>query len=86
VCKDEDFQIAAVAGLGLPDDDPKLDEAIAMSYTCFDDLKAPIIKDLTEDAGYYRDHACDFLQSKNVRLPDDKAKHCMGERKHRAKK
>jgi hypothetical protein len=86
VCKDEDFQIAIVAGFGLPDDDPKLDPAIAMAYTCFDDIKAPIIKDLTEDAGYYRDRACAWLQSKNVRLPDDKAKHCLGELKHKLKK
>lgn len=86
VCKDEDFQIAVVAGFGLPDSDPKLDPAIAMAYTCFEDLKAPIIKDLTDDSGYYRDRACAFLQSKNVRLPDDKAKHCVGEIKHRLKK
>jgi len=86
VCKDEDFHIATVAGFGLPEDDSKLDEAIAMAYTCFDDIKAPLIKDLTEDSGYYRDNACDFLQSKNVRLSDDKAKHCAGERPKRKKK
>jgi hypothetical protein len=81
ICKDEDFQLAVVAGLGVGKDDSRLEEAIAMTYTCWDDVKAPLIKELTTESGSFHDRACDLFASKKTQLPADKEKLCAAPRK-----
>ncbi|MCW5804671.1 MAG: hypothetical protein KIT31_20030 [Deltaproteobacteria bacterium] len=81
VCKDEDLKLAVISGLGLPDKDTRLEEAIGLTYACFDDMKAPILKELTADSGYFHDRACDLLASRRVPLPADKERLCAAPRK-----
>jgi hypothetical protein len=81
VCKDEDFQIAVVSGLGVPKDDSRLEESIAMTYTCWEDVKGPLMKELTADSGSFHDRACDLFASKKTQLPADKEKLCAAPRK-----
>jgi hypothetical protein len=80
VCKDDDLRLAIISGLGLPDGDDRLGDAIALSYSCWDSVKPAIVKELTEESGYYHDRACDILASKRASLPPDKEKLCAAPR------
>lgn len=68
-CKDEDLRLAAVGGLGLPEDHAALPASKQIaSGPCFPQLKAAILKEFDEDSenGYTRRNACPILIAKKA--------------------
>ena len=64
-CKDEDVQLAVVAGLALPKDYPDAGRALKLfSGACYADQEAAVVKEVSGDAGnsYLKDNACPVLQ------------------------
>lgn len=69
VCKDEDLELAAIAGLGLPADDAALPASKQIvSGPCFPQLKKAILKafDDSSDGSYTRTNACPILIEKKA--------------------
>ena len=69
VCADEDLSLAVMSGLGLKPADERLGEAKAIAGTCFANLKAELVKAIS-DSGELHDHACEVLQAKKALTPD----------------
>ena len=69
VCADDDLSLAVISGLGLKPADDRLAEAKAIAGTCFANLKAELVKAIT-DSGELHDHACEVLQAKKALTPD----------------
>lgn len=68
-CKDQDVELAAVHGLGLPADHAALPSSKQMaSGPCFPQLKKAILKAFDEDSdnGYVRTNACPILIEKKA--------------------
>jgi hypothetical protein len=66
-CADEDLGMALVSGLALPADQPGYKSALKVAKSrCWAALQPRLVKELAEDAGYYREHACPLLKEKGV--------------------
>jgi hypothetical protein len=70
-CKDEDLHLAVVAGIGLPKDDERAVDAIALaSGPCWENVKKAVVDAFNaEESGYTVKNACTFLVSKGVLSP-----------------
>lgn len=61
-CKDEDLQLAVIAGLGLPPDYTQAADARELAANlCADALAGPIAKELASSGGYFKENACAAL-------------------------
>jgi hypothetical protein len=76
-CKDEDLELATVAGLGLPPAQRNAVDARAIMATCWDQLKDPIIEAFDADpkAGYVHQNTCSTLLAKKA-ISGLQAKQC----------
>jgi hypothetical protein len=66
-CVDDDVKLAIVAGLGLPESDPRVAQARTVaSDVCWKALEAPIMDDFNKStpSSYVFRNACDFLKAK----------------------
>ena len=68
MCGDDDLQLATVAGLGLPTDDPNAAGARRIAEgACWSTMKDPVTKGFSDSSGsYYRDNACAVLKAKGA--------------------
>jgi hypothetical protein len=61
-CKDEDLQLAVLAGLGLPPDYAQAADARELAGNlCADALTEPIVRKFAEEGGYFKENACALL-------------------------
>ena len=60
-CKDEDLELAVMAGLGLPPDYTQAVDAREVAGLCADVLGAPIAAKLGENGGHFKENACTAL-------------------------
>lgn len=77
VCKDEDFRLAVIAGLGLPTDYDNAKGAMELANgACWETLKQPILDAWkAEESGYTRTNTCAVLKGKKA-LSADQLRGC----------